>query len=252
MSVSANTLFHFTRQENLLKIIDGQHFYPNYSKEHFINVIPDDSIYEISYIPMISFCDLKLTQLSNPNISLHTKDFGEYGLGFQKKWGVDNKVSPVVYVHKNSRASQIVNKLITTIRKIGKDQVDKLELSSISELIKFLKPYDGHYQKGIWKKKVRRYYDEREWRFIPDENKYPVMPLKKSKEFKERIEELNDELKKTPLKFTHADIKYIIVKEDSDKNKVAEIIRKSNKGDDSVVTDLITRIITLKQLEEDY
>jgi len=252
MSVSANTLFHFTKKENLLSILEEFHFLPNYSQERLRNVIPADSIFEISYIPLISFCDLRLTQLSNPTISIHTKDFGEFGIGFEKNWGIKNKVSPAVYVHSNSRASSIIDALIKNIRILKNKKVIDKEFDTISELIKFLKPYDGHYQRGKWKKKLRRYYDEREWRFIPDEDKFPVVPEDEKGEFQLEIQNLNLELKKHPLKFEPADIKYLIVKGDGDKDDVAEIINNKTNYNKSIKTDIITKMITLKQIEDDY
>jgi len=253
MAVSANTLFHFTDKTKLLKILDSSYFFAKYSKEYFKKVIPDDSPFEISHIPMVSFCDLRLTQLSNPTISIHTKDFGEYGLGFYKTWGIQNKVSPVVYIHSNSRATQVLELLRRNLNNINKEEREKFKLDSLSELIKFLKPYDGHYQKGNWKKKLRRYYDEREWRFIPDENHFPVIPHNKEKknEIKNQVNKLNNELENVPLHFEPKQIKYIIIKNDDDKSEVAMKI-KSKRFEQEIETNLITKIVTLKQLEEDY
>lgn len=87
MPVSANTLFHFTRLSSLKKILKSGGFWPQYSLEHFDRVLPKKSNYLTTYIPMVCFCDLKLTQLSDDNISQHTSDFGDYGLGFKKKMG---------------------------------------------------------------------------------------------------------------------------------------------------------------------
>jgi len=100
MAVSANTLFHFTSIKGLTGILSSSGFYCQYSDEHFENILPSKSHYRFTYIPMISFCDLTIMQLSND--SVHRKNFGEFGIGLTKEWGIRNGVSPVMYVHRES------------------------------------------------------------------------------------------------------------------------------------------------------
>lgn len=100
MAISANTLFHFTKSRYLKSILLSQGLYAQYSDEHFEGIFPDKSIFRFDYIPMISFCDLTIMQLTGD--SNHRENFGEYGIGLTKKWGIKNKVSPVTYVHKES------------------------------------------------------------------------------------------------------------------------------------------------------
>lgn len=251
MAVSANTLFHFTSLDTLAKIVKSRGFWPRYSKENFKKILPEYSAYEISYIPMVSFCDLRLTQLSNPNISIHTTDFGMYGIGFYKNWGIRNGISPVVYVNSNSITSSLIGSLVGQLRqekKAGVPDSKKTVKESIPELIKFLKPYDGHYQKGNWKKKIRRYYDEREWRFVP-KDRFPVIP--ETRFNSQEVGQLNNELRKNLLSFSPNDIKFIILKSEDDKVKIAKAIRHSGYTQKDE-TDLITKIITFKELDDDY
>src|SRR5687767_2676126 len=101
MAVSANTLFHFTKSQTLEAILASQGFFPQYSDEHFEDILPPTSIYKICYTPLVSFCDLTIMQLTGD--SLHRESYGEYGLGLTKEWGIKNGVSPVIYVHKESQ-----------------------------------------------------------------------------------------------------------------------------------------------------
>ena len=119
MAVSANTLFHFTAKESLKAILNSQGFFAQYSEEHFENILPENSIYRITLIPLISFCDLTIIQLSRD--SVHTNDFGNYGIGLTKKWGIIKRVSPVVYVHKNSQPSTQLYNLIKLFRSFNKE-----------------------------------------------------------------------------------------------------------------------------------
>ena len=201
---------------------------------------------------MVSFCDLRLTQLSNPNISIHTTDFGMYGIGFYKNWGIKNGISPVVYVNTNSISSRLISTLVSEFRHgssgtTAASQITKVK-GSIPDLIKFLKPYEGHYQKGKRKKKIRRYYDEREWRFVP-KNHFPVIPETRFDD--QEVELLNKKLYSQLLKFSPSDVKFIILKNENDKERIAKVIKRLgyNKKDE---TDLITKIITFNELNEDY
>ncbi|MDI9363785.1 MAG: abortive infection system antitoxin AbiGi family protein [Flavobacterium sp.] len=248
MPVSANTLFHFTKFETLEKILSSQSFWPKYSLEHFEHVLSSRSSYAIAYIPMVCFCDLKLTQLSDESISQHTLDFGNFGIGFKKTWGIRNNISPVVYVHKKSVASKTI---INTINQINKSSItnDKNLVRQLGEIVKFLKPYDGYYQKGTKRRNPINYYDEREWRYIPKESKFVVFPHKQVGVNK--IELLNRELQQKPLRFKPNDIKYIIVDNENKKQPLAKTIENLNIQPSEKV-NLITKIISLKEIKEDF
>ena len=166
MSVSANTLFHFTQFDTLKSIIKTSGFWAKYSLENFYTSIPKSSDYNCTYIPMVCFCDLKLTQLSNTSISKHTKYFGGYGIGFNKTWGIKNNISPVSYIHNNSIAFSTISGIISQINTDNNDYSEQL-IIELGEVVKFLKPYQGYHQKGKKKSGLITYYDEREWRYIP-------------------------------------------------------------------------------------
>lgn len=252
MAVSANTLFHFTKLESLKGILKSRSLWPQYSKEHLFRVFPKESAYRISHVPMISFCDLRLTQLSNSQTSIHTTDFGKYGIGFYKKWGFKNGISPVSYVHDKSKASNVIYELSLQLR--GRRYAKLKQV--VPELIQFVKPYQSFYQKGKKVSLPRRHYDEREWRFVPNDKKFRVFPNDAS--YNSEIEQLNKQLKNSyALSYDPDDIKFIVVHEDKDKNEVTDtikavIFRQDSKGNEQAQTELITKIISLEELNEDY
>lgn len=248
MPVSANTLFHFTRKDVLLKILESGGFWPQYSLEHFKNALPATSNYISAYIPMVCFCDLKLTQISDDTISKHTKYFGNFGIGFKKNWGIKHNISPVVYVHQNSVASLTIDKVINSINNSISPTQDSL-IKDLGDIVKFLKPYTGSFQKGKKLLEEINYYDEREWRYIPKDPQYEAFPQKKAD--KKKIERLNFELQKQPLKFRHTDIKYIILENTNSKQEVAEAIQRLSIANPAKF-DLITKIITLEEIKEDF
>jgi Putative abortive phage resistance protein AbiGi, antitoxin len=246
MPVSANTLFHFTGFNSLKGILESYGFWPKYSLEYFHNALPKNSQYLKSYIPMVCFCDLKLTQLSDRQISRHTKDYGEYGIGFHKSWGVKKQISPVSYIHRNSITSLTINEIIKKINSI--EDAKDLRLN-LSQIIKFLKPYKGNYQKGNRKRNSIVYYDEREWRYIPKRNLYKVFP--ETNNTKKITDGLNKKMKLEPLEFVTKDIKYIILKNNSEKIELSKLFDTMNL-DITEKTDLISKIITMKEIREDF
>lgn len=248
MPVSAKTLFHFTSLNTLQGILTTQGFWPQYSLERFDLALPSTSSYLKSYIPMVCFCDLKLTQLSDPTVSLHTNHFGNYGLGFKKTWGIKKKISPVSYIHHNSVASNTIDKVITTVNSSSVGSSTSL-ITNLGEIVKFLKPYTGHYQKGKRFKREITYYDEREWRYIPNNKKYQVFPFNNANQ--KTIKYLNKELQKKSLKFNYSDIKYIIVDKDDDKlilSNLFDNLKMSPKDK----TNLLSRIMTFDQIKDDF
>ena len=65
-NLSSDTLFHFTNWENLVRILE-EGFYSRFSLERvsFLKGKPADFA-----IPMVSFCDIPLSQIKN-----HVKNF---------------------------------------------------------------------------------------------------------------------------------------------------------------------------------
>lgn len=256
MAVSANTLFHFTAKESLKSILTSQGFFAQYSEEHFESILPNSSIYRIALIPLISFCDLTITQLARD--SVHTMDFGNYGIGLTKKWGIEKAVSPVVYVHENSQPSAQLYNLIKLFRKYSKEhEAENIISQARRELVdsfKFIKPYQGRWQKGKLiptDKQDIVYYNEREWRFCPPLSQSKVLSGISKSGNKLKRATLNFSLRKRILRFNAVDIKFIIIKE---KKEIDEFIIsiKDMKITTKEKNELITKIITFQEINEDY
>lgn len=253
MAVSANTLFHFTSIKGLTGILSSGGFYCQYSDEHFENILPSKSDYRFSYIPMISFCDLTIMQLSND--SVHRKDFGEFGIGLTKEWGIRKGVSPVMYVHKESQQTKRLYRLIKAVKDFRKRTNDDEAIDSIKqEMIdsfKYIKPYTGNWQKGKWFRKKIIFYNEREWRYSPLLNEHAVLSGV-IKENKKEIEKLNEELKKSTIKFEVKDVKFIIIKNKKNIPVVAKVITDMTGISDTQKNELITKIISFEEIREDF
>ena len=253
MAVSANTLFHFTSIKGLTGILSSSGFFCQYSDEHFENILPSKSHYRFTYIPMTSFCDLTIMQLSND--SVYRKNFGDFGIGLTKEWGIRKGVSPVMYVHKESQQTKRLYRLIKAVKDFRKrtnddETIDSIEQEMIDSF-KYIKPYAGNWQKKIKYRKKIVFYNEREWRYSPLLHEHAVLSGV-IKENKNEIEKLNKTLRETVIKFEVKDVKFIVIKSKKNIPVVAKAIHDMPGIDDTQKNELITKIISFEEIREDF
>jgi hypothetical protein len=244
-SLSANTLFHFTSQlDNLINILINE-FHPHYCLEDWEAII--GSRYEIA-IPMVCFCE----------IQNHTKIYGNYAIGLSKEWGRKHKIAPVLYTYNGSATANY----LLEIRQHFMDNSslkDTLVGKSYEKLVQFSKSYEGKLRRNGKSKGTVRFYDEREWRFVPKTlkgyDKRNYLPLMEKKSYMNTaMRSLYDSLvKKIKLSFEPKDIKYIIVAKKSEildmAHKVEEIKSKYSPNDKKLLT---TKIISMEQIRDDF
>ena len=84
-SLYPDILFHFTNKEGLFGLLEST-FKVSYARE---KIIGKNSTREIG-VPMVSFCDLKLSELKS-----HMNDYGVYGIGLTKEWALKNSLNPM-------------------------------------------------------------------------------------------------------------------------------------------------------------
>jgi hypothetical protein len=182
-SLSTEYLSHFTKSfENLINIVkDG--FKPNICKElaiderptqkhkTFINPFADffdeeetESQNVKRYIPMVCFCDIP-----SKFAKTHREIYGQYGILLTKQWAIDHGISPIIYLPENSKLHTIFYNISGLIKK----SIDNYssDVAPMKEEINKLQEYIKAYKKENEKYK---YYDEREWRYIPDQNEEDV------------------------------------------------------------------------------
>jgi hypothetical protein len=119
----------------------------------------------------------------------------------------------------------------------------------------YIKPYEGpsikRSSEGNW-----RFYDEREWRFVPDLTGLPFRYglTKDELQNKSTLDKAYNILwKRAPLRFTPSDIRYIIVERE---NEILDMI--SRIGDIKQrfpwqdVQLLASRVISSEQIRDDF
>jgi hypothetical protein len=284
--ISANTLFHFTpTRENLLSILTHK-FYVRYSLEIFDTILEEEGSELV--IPMTCFCDIPLSQIKN-----HTKAYGNYAIGLSKDWGIKNKVSPVHYTYPGSTTSEILKSFTGQIERFfdvaeNKDSNDKnnylnqlpediknfVEIEKLKDsfkvgekvlkiqeqlahFLRFVKPYEGKiFRNGEYSEKLQNFYEEREWRFVPEKEILKKLDAKdsyKSDFFKDAVKKRYINMKlasKIKLEFEPNDVRFIIVKHDSEIPKFLDDVHKifKNKTSYDDLMLLGTRIISLDQI----
>lgn len=286
-TISANTLFHFTRNKEFLTSILKNGIFIRYSLESYGKIIKGKK--EL-VLPMSCFCDIPLSKVKN-----HTSKYGFYAIGLSKKWGIKNGLSPVIYTTEKSETANILNRLTSDLDKIfdiydneenkefisdNKELTENqksllksaklnflisqsqksLELSEqLGHFLKYIKPYEGKgYSNGKEFKNIR-FYDEREWRYVPTKNLLKKVEIKNSykreyyeSESKRRL--INIKLAShKKLKFKPSDVKFIIVERDDEIpnliDEIREIYRNSATYDEIML--LTSRLISLEQIVED-
>jgi hypothetical protein len=245
--ISSNTLFHFTGSRETLNKILASNFEPKYSLEN----VSIAKSYRFA-VPMVSFCDLPLSQIKN---HLHT--YGYYGIGMSKKWGIQNGLNPVLYTVANSLLlADIRNAFLHTTTKIPKSGRKYDHFLQIFDILRYLKPYQGSFTRG---RKTRRnvfFYDEKEWRYVPDVNdrKLPLFLNEKDFSDERKRQHANNKARLSPLRFNIDDIRYIIIKHDSEILQTIKDIEtiKGHKYTLEQVKMLSSKIITCENIQRDF
>ena len=251
MKISGNSVIHFTEELDSLFGIIENNFKPNFCIEDISPATGEEVHFAI---PMISFCDIPLSNIKN-----HTDKYGDYGIGLTKAWAHKMRLNPVQYISADSWFSESFTKINEEALKLcEKGNVNRDDMiESLFTTISYTKLYEGDLpSKGITN---YRFYDEREWRFVPKiihptSGDLRMLPKDDYLALGGKSEAASKYLDGEILKFEPADIAYLFVKNDKDIQPLIEHIRKSYSstkihGDIEILT---TRILTKKQIDDDF
>ena len=235
-------------------MLDKGYLSPRYCEESFDkDILPTGVI----ALPMKCFCDLPLSM-----IVPHLEEYGCYGIGFSKEWGVSIGASPLTYFA--DKSSPIVQEIISIVNdkidilnskkdncELSESEYNRQTLEAISIIPKFIKPYKGVFNKGESLDDEKCYYNEREWRYVPKISSYidedtGILALEK-----ELFNDLNSIIeKKIQLHFSLKDIRYIIVKDSNEVKEICKILE--NRYGLDALYDIAHKIITKEQIENDF
>ena len=257
-TISANVLFHFTRsKENLIGILESA-FLPRYAMENQNIVEPEIPERHIA-IPMVSFCDIPLSQVRD-----HVEHYGEYALGLTKNWAKSHGIAPVLYAYPDALTTRAISTMFLNLP----PAIQAQKLRGLAETQRnltyfsfFIKRYEGKtYRDGQYSRETVRFYNEREWRYLPpiqtllqgDANAF--LPKTAFDEIGMREVENHIIGEAAPLSFQPKFIRYVIVRSETEILEIADAILRI-KGPNFAydeVRKLTTRIITMEQVLSDF
>lgn len=240
MPVSANTLFHFTKNiDNLIGILQNE-FKPYYCEEKSLWCLSEDhAMFDVVWaVPMVCFCDLPLSMVRN-----HMDDYGEYALGMSKRWGIKKGLNPVIYVCNGSDLAKAL---------FNSNKFEKSERSMNFEA--YIKPYEQT-RDDIKKQKYKRFYDEREWRYVPTQRDDDMLAIGPDIYYYERkLADANKRIgDKYRLSFGPNDIKYIVIHSEEERLRIIDTIEDvKGRYPSRIVKKLTSRILSSRQIKDDF
>ncbi|MFL9976054.1 abortive infection system antitoxin AbiGi family protein [Paraburkholderia graminis] len=244
MQPKSNTLFHFTKSQETLKLILQGGFWPRYCLEDvsWIGYAHDYIAY-----PMVCFCDIPLSRIAE-----HVDFYGEFGIGLTRQWAEANGLNPVLYVAGENNVTSTFRALNKNSNKHEKDEDKESAKISMRYLLAHSKPTAG--KMVIDGQPVDKlFYQESEWRYVPKNNKIRAYLQRSTFDDMDRIEHSNQLTKEQcMLEFGPKDVRYIFVKSDTDIPDIINFIQVSLDhfpGADQKV--LMSRVVSLESLSAD-
>lgn len=249
-SLYPSTLFHFTNQEGLFGILE-RNFRLSYSRER---IRGPQSERELA-VPMVSFCDLRLSELFQ-----HMSKYGEYGIGLSKAWAYRSGLNPVFYMSSGCPATDRLLGAINGLFQVLESQQDlesyrmaREPYNDVMNLLRYVKNYEGTLARRHKTFEDYRFADEREWRYVPPwaDCRYPILNVSHLNT-REGKAQANQWVAELHLDFEPEDIKYIVVRFDRQRLGMLEHLKrvKMRFADDDV-RRLSSRILTADQIRDD-
>ena len=210
---------------------------------------------------MVSFSDLRISELKE-----HIGSYGNFGIGLMKSWAIDKKLNPVMYVSQNSNIiDSVLNGQELLYKKVtekGDPWSDFNIYNETLDILRYIKNYRRDLERRCGKTtKDYVFANEREWRYVPPMNSClpPIISIKEdfaSKEeeliYKEELHNYVEKLTRIELYFKPEDVKYLIVKEDSDIDELITIINGAKEYPSDETNRLSRLILTFEQIENDF
>ncbi|MGR6020507.1 abortive infection system antitoxin AbiGi family protein [Bacillus paranthracis] len=227
---------------------------PRYYEEK-IGYLEIEELEKIAF-PMSCFCDIHLNKLVP-----HMVNYGSYGIGLSKEWGIRQGIQPIHYINKHSNLrkdfSIILSKAINDSPEKS-DENNDYNNYLLHDLL-YMKPLDGEMPTNNHREiAIRNFHDEKEWRYIPNiEQVETELPLIISQEqmnpksyftYSQAIAQCPD----LWLNFEFEHIKHIIVSKESERSELIEFVVQNNIGETYEQYILFSKIIVFDELREDW
>lgn len=240
MNLSSNELFHFTKFKYLKSILKSKSFFPRFNLE--FTHLSENFQRRAAFLPiaMVCFCDIPFEHSLT-----HRKRYGNHGIVLTENWKLKKALNPIIYIQSESFLANIFANFINMTNDFiplmeNKKNEIKVPLTlanvgnNLTYLTYFLKQFENKNQKMInYEGKIRvfekrKFYDEREWRYIPFEadNKNELLISIQDFDNPNKLEKANKSLEKYKLTFELDDIKYLIVNNKKEKEELNNLVNE--------------------------
>ena len=227
-NISSTTLFNFTdTYEHLVSnLVNGFYCGDIYERMPFSG--------SVGYmVPMVSFCDIPLGQIKH-----HLTWYGNFGIGIKRDYARMHSVNPVWYYHSDN---PIIKRLYQTKGRSG---------LANSDILPYLKQFLGKQKDLSGVEKIKKFYDEREWRFIPNHDDYIPKLLLDSHKVNENY--VTRHRRETIMPLSLDKIEYIIVENLENKKDIFQILKSLSKKRNVNYENLISSVLTTSQIRKDF
>lgn len=251
MALSADSLIHYTAElDNLMGIIRSRGFRFSYCEEK-VKTRGGQSFQ--AAIAMVSFCDIPLSDYKKHFYNRkNTKDlgyYGDYGIGLSKKWANRNGLNSVFYIEYNSFVGTAIRKDYIQFLERNNNQISQ---NKLSQVFLYCKNYQGDLvRQGKLVKTDYRYYDEREWRLVPDSHMLKGhSPILDISQYRSNRSHYKSTINNALLPFDLEDISYIIVKTEEEVKEIYKLLQNVSKK--SLIDLTAIRVLTSEQIISDF
>jgi len=179
--ISTKYVSHFTKEfPTLLKIVENG-FRPHIPKQGEVAIEEQPTATQkewamlwgdieqeepiLRFVPMVCFCDIPL-ELARK----HREQYGNYCIALTKEWAIKSLISPVIYLPQDSLLHSLLKKIVEIEKKLPTmPKNEDTDNCRLKEHIEKLRGYIKAYMSTDGKTK---YYDEREWRYVPEKTPF--------------------------------------------------------------------------------
>lgn len=252
-NISSETLFHFTNtKDNLTSILENG-FRPNLCLENYSFI--GETGYE-TYIPIVCFCDIPLSKIQN-----HSKTYGNFAIGLSKTWAILHKITPIMYVYKDSPILRHIFDMSNSIKPNIEKENTLSPPGHLYVLLQYMKLYEGKLPRKYNNPDTIKFYNEREWRYVVPYTEVSFLPpisiFDKNYEDEDSLKFYKEMNKFTPLTFTPNDIEYIIVSENDEIPHIISDIERIMKdkykiNDENIIKQLIAKVNSIERIRKDF
>lgn len=233
MGLSSNVLWHQTKKPGLMNILKTKKLYFSYCLE---DILGSERLKGIAF-PMVSLCDLPLSEFGAGKWA-----YGNYALGFSRKWGVEKGFNPVCYCLRDSEF--FTNQIDNFGKAFDSGNIDLIEKAIYP--FSYMKFVEGPLLK---KRYVNyRFYDEKEIRLVPTIEgigDYPYFLDDINYEKYKNNNNGSSVLGTYGVPFEYTDLKYVIVESEQNRIEVQRFFQRQNVDFSHIV------ILTKSQILED-